>query len=87
MMAPNRAIAIAEFQSPEFADNALKSLQDHKFKNSILFLEFAPVGMLDEQAIEKKLKTLKKEEEEAEELSKVVYIKNLNFESDESQLF
>lgn len=46
-MAPNRAIAIAEFQNGDFADNALKNLQNHKFKNNFLFLEYAPVGMID----------------------------------------
>lgn len=51
LMAPNRAIAIVEFQNAEFAENALKNLQDHKFKNNILFLQYAPVGMLDEKAI------------------------------------
>ena len=54
-MAPNRAIAIVEYQSAEFADNALKSLQNYKFKNNFLFVEYAPVGMLDEKAIEKQI--------------------------------
>ena len=86
-MAPNRAIAIVEFQSAEFADNALKSLQNHKFKNNYLFVEFAPVGMLDEETLDKQIESRKQEEEEMEELSKIVYIKNLNFESVEGDLY
>ena len=38
LIAPNRAIAIAEFQSPEFADNVMKNLQSHKFKNNFIYL-------------------------------------------------
>jgi len=38
ILAPNRAIAIAEYQNPEFAENSLKNLQNHKYKNSFMFL-------------------------------------------------
>jgi len=79
MVAPNRAIAIVELQNGEFAENVMKNLQTQKFKNAFLYLEYAPVGMISEESVEEKIKTLKKETEEAEELSKVVYIKNLNF--------
>jgi hypothetical protein len=49
LIAPNRAIAIAEFQSAEFAANVMQNLQNHKFKNNFLYLEYAPKGMITEQ--------------------------------------
>lgn len=38
LLAPNRAIAIAELQTPEFAENVVKNLQNHKFKNNFIYL-------------------------------------------------
>jgi multiple RNA-binding domain-containing protein 1 len=42
LIAPNRAIAIAEFQNAEFASNVMQNLQNHKFKNNFIYLEYAP---------------------------------------------
>lgn len=48
MLAPNRAIGIVEFLNSDYCKNAFEKLQNHKFKNSFLYLEYAPVGMLTE---------------------------------------
>jgi multiple RNA-binding domain-containing protein 1 len=51
LIAPNRAIAIAEFQSAEFAVNVMQNLQNHKFKNNFIYLEYAPLGMVTEEEL------------------------------------
>lgn len=48
MVAPNRAIGIVEFLNSDYCKNAFEKLQNHKFKNNFLYLEYAPVGMLTE---------------------------------------
>ena len=79
LLAPNRAIGIVEYQTKEFANNALEKLQNYKFKNNFLYLEYAPVGMLQEKDLVEQIAKMDEEIQEAEEISKVIYIKNLNF--------
>ena len=42
--------------------------------------------MLEESDIDRKIEDKKEEKDEIEELSKVVYVKNLNFQTDEQAL-
>lgn len=49
-------------------------------------MEYAPIGMLEESDIDRKIEDKKEEKDEIEELSKVVYVKNLNFQTDEQAL-
>ena len=49
-------------------------------------MEYAPIGMLEESDIDRKIEDKKEEKDEIEELSKVVYVKNLNFQNDEQAL-
>ena len=86
LLAPNRSIAIVEYQNADFASSALEKLQNSKFKNNFLYLEYAPVGMLKEADIDKKIDEIEEEKAEVEEISKVVYVKNLNFTTDEQSL-
>ena len=55
LLAPNRSIGIVEYHSAEYAQNALEKLQSSKFKNNFLYLEFAPIGMLDNTKVEEKI--------------------------------
>ena len=38
LLAPNRSIAIVEYQNGDFAKSALEKLQNSKFKNNFLYL-------------------------------------------------
>lgn len=64
----------------------MKNLQNHKFKNNFLYLQYAPVGMIKEEELQHRIQKLEKEVEEAEELSRVVYVKNINFQTEEENL-
>ena len=89
LMAPNRAIAIVEYSSPDYASNAFKILGDYVYLGTPLYLEWAPVGVFLDSGLETKANALKEEENEneAEMINeKTVYIKNLNIETSENDL-
>jgi len=83
LLCPNKTLAIIEFQSEEFAKNAFEKLSYFKFKNQPLYLEWAPINLLTREKIMKKMEELKQDQENTEELSKVLYVKNLNFATSE----
>lgn len=52
-------------------------------QNNPLYLEWAPIGMMDIEEVQEKKQ---KEMEIEEELSKILYIKNLSFDTTEAAL-
>ncbi|KAL4447005.1 hypothetical protein ABPG74_014977 [Tetrahymena malaccensis] len=83
LLAPNKAIGVVQYEDQSHALNAFEKLSYFSVKNNPLYLEWAPLGMIDvEQAEEEK----EKEIEIEDELSKILYIKNLNFNTTESTL-
>lgn len=48
LLSPNKAIAIVEFQDPAFAENAFKQLSYKPLNHSPLYLEWAPIGMIEQ---------------------------------------
>jgi multiple RNA-binding domain-containing protein 1 len=87
LLAPNKSIAIVEFLNPDYCKNAFEKLQYHKFRNNFLYLEYAPVGMMTEEDVEKKVEDIKEEIQNEDEICKVVYVKNLNFETEDASLY
>lgn len=51
-----------------------------------MYLELAPVGMMKQEDLNKNIEKMQEQINEAEEISKVIYIKNLNFQTLESSL-
>ena len=48
MLSPNKAIGIVEFFDKENADNAFKNLSYHIIKHNPLYLEWAPLDMIED---------------------------------------
>lgn len=44
----------------------MKSLQQQKFKNNFLYIEYAPVGMINQETVAKNQQKAQKEQEEAQ---------------------
>ena len=83
MLPPNRALAVVEFEDEKFATNAFQNLSYYTFKHTPLYLEWAPIDLLDKSEVAKR----QNEEMETEaHLSKILYIKNINFETTEDKL-
>ncbi|KAL4495586.1 hypothetical protein ABPG72_014055 [Tetrahymena utriculariae] len=83
LLAPNKAIGIVQYEDQSHALNAFEKLSYFSVKNNPLYLEWAPLGMIDvEQAEEEKEKEIIIEDE----LSKILYIKNLSFNTTEATL-
>lgn len=61
LLAPNRAIAIVEFLNSDYCKNAFEKLQNHKFKNNFLYLEYAPIGMITEEEVKHQEQQVKEE--------------------------
>lgn len=90
LMSPNRSIGIVEFESENFAQNCFKNLSYYKFKGEPLYLEWAPVDILrkeggDGMDLEEGKGNLI-EEASNDTAEKILYVKNLNFKSDEDSL-
>jgi len=89
LLAPNKSIGIIEFMDAEHASNAFKNLSYFDFKraHAPLYLEWAPSGLVNEDEIAEESKKNNGNTGEAEGIgSKVVFIKNLNFETTEDAL-
>ncbi|EGR30188.1 rbd protein, putative [Ichthyophthirius multifiliis] len=83
LISPNRSIGIVQFESEEHAQNAFEKLSYFSLKNCPLYLEWAPIGLLKTEEVEKHQKI---QEEIDDELARVVYIKNLDFSVQETEL-
>ncbi|KAK9764444.1 Multiple RNA-binding domain-containing protein 1 [Basidiobolus ranarum] len=97
LIPPAKTIAVVEFLEPSEARAAFRHLAYKRFKNSLIYLEKAPVGVFkseynaDAQAEVKKATKSSMEEitqpEEEEDLDTVtLFVKNLNFDTTEESL-
>ena len=84
LVAPNKSIAIIEFQNEIFAENAFKNLSYFVFKNNPLYLEWAPENFLNTNM--GTFETKAKIEEENDLNHNVLFVKNLNFETKENSI-
>ena len=89
LLSPNRSIAIVEFESNKFAENCFKNLSYYKFKGEPLYLEWAPIDILkpeDKNMENNELLMEDKDDNNNGAGEKILYIKNLNFKSNEENL-
>ena len=92
LMSPNRSIGIVEFESDKFSQNCFKNLSYYKFKGEPLYLEWAPVDILRREAKEgmefeeSKGELIEEDNSSKDTAEKILYVKNLNFKSDEDSL-
>merc|ERR1712168_1435901 len=97
LMPPFGITAIVEYIDASDAKKAFQNLAYSKFKHTPLYLEWAPVGVLSGEVTAKKEEEEEKkegsgeegeeeEEEEEETEGKVLFIKNLNFDTNEAKL-
>jgi len=76
---PTKAIAVIEFTDAEHAANAFQNLAYYELKDEPLYLEWAPIGLVQE-----KQRQANQEMEEIQEAkSRTLFVKNLNFETTE----
>ncbi|KAM3147304.1 hypothetical protein pb186bvf_000555 [Paramecium bursaria] len=82
-LAPNKALAVVRFEDTQQAQNAFRNLSYYKFKGSYLYLEWAPKSLMSE-----KVEQVKAEQpiQDQDDLQRIVYVKNLNFSTNEKQL-
>ncbi|CAD8186826.1 unnamed protein product [Paramecium octaurelia] len=83
-LAPNRSIGIITMQDDKQANNAFTNLQNYKFKGCILYLEWAPTTLMGET--NKTNEVNQQVEEQENELTRILYVKNLNFSTTEKNL-
>lgn len=76
-LAPNKSIGIICFEEEDHAENAFRVLSNYKFKGALLYLEWAPISLIKEEKKEEKHEIV----EEDESLSRILYVKNLNFKT------
>ena len=91
LIPPTKTIAMVEFMEPAEARSAFKSLAYSKFKHVPLYLEWAPIGLMDAKTRDSKVEpvTLPTQEIEPDiEESEIstVFVKNLNFDTREEGL-
>lgn len=79
---PTKAVGIIEFAEQAHAENAFKSLSYYEFKEEPLYLEWAPLGLIDEN----KEKEIEEQKELNEQKSRTLFVKNLNFDTAEDTL-
>lgn len=94
LLCPNNSIGIVQFENSTFALNAFNNLSYYKFKGEPLYLEWAPVDLLDSKSekmernnenFEEFSKILHEAGEESSE-DRILFIKNLNFKTNENGL-
>jgi len=102
VLAPSRALALAEFLEPSEARAAFRALAYTRFKHTPLYLEWAPATAMKDKGAEKEEKAAEKEEkaaekgavaeEAAEEVpddgseTSTLYVTNLSFDTKEATL-
>eukprot|EP01016_Furgasonia_blochmanni_P050290 TRINITY_DN7750_c0_g1_i3.p1 TRINITY_DN7750_c0_g1~~TRINITY_DN7750_c0_g1_i3.p1 ORF type:complete len:271 (+),score=97.01 TRINITY_DN7750_c0_g1_i3:106-813(+) len=99
ILPPTKALAIVEFDDANYASNAFKNLNMYSYKREPLFLEWAPLDFI--QSKKKKNNPLgnarrnepssdgdehNEEETMDEKKAKTVFIKNLNFKTEEDDI-
>ena len=85
----NRAISVIEYLDEEHANNAFSMLNEYMLKGYPLYLEWAPFNIFNEGGnYLKKRETMDEDNEEEEEKTegKTVFVKNLNYTTDEDGL-
>ena len=95
VLAPSRALALAEFLEPSEARAAFRALAYTRFKHTPLYLEWAPATAMKDKGAEKEEKAAEKgaaAEEAAEEApddgseTSTLYVTNLSFDTKEATL-
>lgn len=83
LLSPNKSIGIVCYEDEPSAANAFTALSNYKFKGALLYLEWAPKTLMNEEVA----KTAGKgENEEDDSLTRILYVKNLNFSTTEKGL-
>lgn len=88
LLSPNKAIAIAEYQNSEHAQNAFKILFDYVYKGTPIYLEWAPVNIYVDVKLGKKNaeNQIVNEDNDLNINDKIVYVKNLSKDTVESEI-
>ena len=88
LLAPNRAIGIVQYSDKQHAQNAFQNLSYHPLKHSPLYLEWAPIDLVEEEQNQPQRQNMPLDQaEEAQNIIRnILYIKNLNFETDPRDL-
>ncbi|KRX11111.1 hypothetical protein PPERSA_05220 [Pseudocohnilembus persalinus] len=93
LLSPNRSIGIVEYDNEKHAKNAFQNLSYHIINHNPLYLEWAPENLMDDgniqqnsNKIEEENKIDEEEENNKNQLSKILYVKNLNFDTTEKAL-
>ena len=79
---PTKAVAVIEFTDAEHAGNAFQNLSYYELKDEPLYLEWAPLGLVQD----KQRKANEEMEEMQEAKSRTLFVKNLNFETTEETI-
>ena len=82
----NKAIAIVMYKDAEHAANAFKQLNEFSLQGSPIYLEWAPKGLVKEEQIAQVTEKSDEVDLSITENKKMIYIKNLNFETTEQDI-
>lgn len=82
---PNGLTAIIEFEESVDAKLAFKRLAYYKFKDSVLYLEWAPINVFREKSLDEQERSDVKQLEELQTGSKIL-VKNIPFEATQKEL-
>lgn len=85
IMPPNRLTAIIEMEEAVEAKLAFKKLAYSKFRDSVLYLEWAPINVFHEKSLEEQEEVERKQLEASQTGSKIL-VKNVPFEATVSEL-
>lgn len=86
LLPPAGTMALVQFDEPYCASEALKNLAYKNIKGSVLYLEKAPRGILDQTSETTETKTVLPETHEKRGATSTVFVKNLNFSTSTARL-
>ena len=88
LLPPGGISALVEFTEPGHAKAAFRSLAYTKFKHLPLYLEWAPEGAIDPKKVKQKTVEVAQDSEDKSAVSvqATVFVKNLNFSTEEASL-
>lgn len=86
LLPPAGTMALVHFAEPFSASEALKNLAYKNIKGSVLYLEKAPRGILDQASEASDSKTMLPETPDSKGATSTVFVKNLNFSTSTARL-
>ena len=87
ILPPSGISGLVVFLEPPHAREAFRKLAYTKFKHVPLYLEWAPMGVIDQRLIDKKMETAKRQNGGVGDTGRcTVFVKNLNFSTSDKTL-